>query len=77
MPPPAVNPGRWWALIALAFAQFITIMDSSTLGVALVPPGTARRIRPARGAGGHARDRSCQLRPSSSERMIVPSCNAM
>jgi hypothetical protein len=36
--PSAVNPGRWWALIALAFAQFITIMDTSILGVALVPP---------------------------------------
>ena len=26
---------RWWALFVLAFAQFITIMDTSILGVAL------------------------------------------
>ena len=32
---PAVNPRRWWALIVLAFAQFITIMDTSIIGVAL------------------------------------------
>ena len=31
----AVNPRRWWALIVLAFAQFITIMDTSIIGVAL------------------------------------------
>ncbi len=31
----AVNPKRWWALIVLAFAQFITIMDTSIIGVAL------------------------------------------
>jgi MFS family permease len=31
----AVNPKRWWALIMLAFAQFITIMDTSIIGVAL------------------------------------------
>jgi hypothetical protein len=30
----AVNPKRWWALIMLAFAQFITIMDTSIIGVA-------------------------------------------
>jgi hypothetical protein len=29
----AVNPQRWWALIVLAFAQFITIMDNSIIGV--------------------------------------------
>jgi MFS family permease len=26
---------RWWALVLLAFAQFITIMDTSIIGVAL------------------------------------------
>jgi EmrB/QacA subfamily drug resistance transporter len=31
----AVNPRRWWALVVLAFAQFITIMDTSIIGVAL------------------------------------------
>jgi EmrB/QacA subfamily drug resistance transporter len=31
----AVNPRRWWALFVLAFAQFITIMDTSIIGVAL------------------------------------------
>jgi EmrB/QacA subfamily drug resistance transporter len=29
------HPRRWWALFALAFAQFITIMDTSIIGVAL------------------------------------------
>jgi EmrB/QacA subfamily drug resistance transporter len=33
--PTAVNPRRWWALVLLAFAQFITIMDTSIIGVAL------------------------------------------
>jgi EmrB/QacA subfamily drug resistance transporter len=33
--PTAVNPKRWWALVVLAFAQFITIMDTSIIGVAL------------------------------------------
>ncbi len=31
----AINPRRWWALVVLAFAQFITIMDTSIIGVAL------------------------------------------
>src|SRR5262245_26691858 len=31
----AANPRRWWALVVLAFAQFITIMDTSIIGVAL------------------------------------------
>ena len=31
----AVDPRRWWALVVLAFAQFITIMDTSIIGVAL------------------------------------------
>ena len=31
----AVNPRRWWALVVLAFAQFIAIMDTSIIGVAL------------------------------------------
>jgi EmrB/QacA subfamily drug resistance transporter len=30
-----VDPRRWWALVVLAFAQFITIMDTSIIGVAL------------------------------------------
>jgi EmrB/QacA subfamily drug resistance transporter len=29
------HPLRWWALLVLAFAQFITIMDTSIIGVAL------------------------------------------
>lgn len=29
------HPRRWWALLVLAFAQFITIMDTSIIGVAL------------------------------------------
>ncbi|WP_283139357.1 MFS transporter [Rhizohabitans arisaemae] len=31
----AVNPRRWWALIVLAAAQFMVIMDTSIIGVAL------------------------------------------
>src|ERR687895_309328 len=31
----AVDPRRWWALVVLAFAQFITILDTSIIGVAL------------------------------------------
>ena len=32
---PTHHDKRWWALLALAFAQFITIMDTSVIGVAL------------------------------------------
>jgi EmrB/QacA subfamily drug resistance transporter len=32
---PTPHPRRWWALLVLAFAQFITIMDTSIIGVAL------------------------------------------
>ncbi|WP_143591600.1 MFS transporter [Thermoactinospora rubra] len=31
----AANPRRWWALIVLAAAQFMVIMDTSIIGVAL------------------------------------------
>ncbi|MFG3439390.1 MFS transporter [Nonomuraea sp. NPDC047897] len=31
----AVNPSRWWALVVLAAAQFMVIMDTSIIGVAL------------------------------------------
>ncbi|MEV5987624.1 MFS transporter [Streptomyces sp. NPDC052051] len=31
----AVNPRRWWALLVLAAAQFMVIMDTSIIGVAL------------------------------------------
>jgi EmrB/QacA subfamily drug resistance transporter len=31
----AVNPKRWWALLVLAAAQFMVIMDTSIIGVAL------------------------------------------
>lgn len=30
-----VNPRRWWALVVLAAAQFMVIMDTSIIGVAL------------------------------------------
>lgn len=30
-----VNPRRWWALAVLATAQFMVIMDTSIIGVAL------------------------------------------
>lgn len=30
-----INPRRWWALVALAAAQFMVIMDTSIIGVAL------------------------------------------
>src|ERR671917_1841230 len=29
------NPRRWWALLVLATAQFMVIMDTSIIGVAL------------------------------------------
>ncbi|MFE4330541.1 MFS transporter [Streptomyces sp. NPDC056831] len=32
---PTVNPRRWWALVVLAAAQFMVIMDTSIIGVAL------------------------------------------
>lgn len=32
---PVVNPRRWWALVVLAAAQFMVIMDTSIIGVAL------------------------------------------
>lgn len=32
---PTVNPKRWWALAVLATAQFMVIMDTSIIGVAL------------------------------------------
>jgi EmrB/QacA subfamily drug resistance transporter len=32
---PTVSPKRWWALIVLATAQFMVIMDTSIIGVAL------------------------------------------
>ncbi|MFJ3105204.1 MFS transporter [Streptomyces sp. NPDC086835] len=32
---PTVNPWRWWALAVLAAAQFMVIMDTSIIGVAL------------------------------------------
>src|ERR687898_1006536 len=32
---PTHHDKRWWALLALSFAQFITIMDTSIIGVAL------------------------------------------
>jgi EmrB/QacA subfamily drug resistance transporter len=32
---PTVNPRRWWALAVLAAAQFMVIMDTSIIGVAL------------------------------------------
>ncbi|MET9393361.1 MFS transporter [Streptomyces sp. NPDC006624] len=32
---PTVNPRRWWALVVLATAQFMVIMDTSIIGVAL------------------------------------------
>ncbi|GAA2466339.1 hypothetical protein GCM10023100_74840 [Actinocorallia cavernae] len=31
----AINPRRWWALVVLAAAQFMAIMDTSIIGVAL------------------------------------------
>ncbi|MFE6286555.1 MFS transporter [Streptomyces sp. NPDC057877] len=31
----SVNPRRWWALVVLAAAQFMVIMDTSIIGVAL------------------------------------------
>ncbi|WAZ25749.1 MFS transporter [Streptomyces cinnabarinus] len=31
----AINPRRWWALLVLATAQFMVIMDTSIIGVAL------------------------------------------
>ncbi|OIJ88573.1 MFS transporter [Streptomyces colonosanans] len=31
----AINPRRWWALLVLAAAQFMVIMDTSIIGVAL------------------------------------------
>lgn len=33
--PPTLHPRRWWALILLAAAQFMVIMDTSIIGVAL------------------------------------------
>jgi EmrB/QacA subfamily drug resistance transporter len=30
-----VNPRRWWALVVIALAQFVVIMDTSIIGVAL------------------------------------------
>jgi predicted MFS family arabinose efflux permease len=35
MQTPATNPRRWAALIVLAVAQFVVIMDTSIIGVAL------------------------------------------
>lgn len=35
MSTPTVNPRRWWALTVLAAAQFMVIMDTSIIGVAL------------------------------------------
>jgi EmrB/QacA subfamily drug resistance transporter len=32
---PTVSPRRWWALVVLAAAQFMVIMDTSIIGVAL------------------------------------------
>ncbi|WP_199551750.1 MFS transporter [Streptomyces sp. N35] len=32
---PTTNPRRWWALLVLAAAQFMVIMDTSIIGVAL------------------------------------------
>ncbi|MFC7219374.1 MFS transporter [Streptomyces polyrhachis] len=32
---PTINPHRWWALAVLAAAQFMVIMDTSIIGVAL------------------------------------------
>ncbi len=32
---PTVSPKRWWALAVLATAQFMVIMDTSIIGVAL------------------------------------------
>ncbi|MGI8414070.1 MAG: MFS transporter, partial [Solirubrobacteraceae bacterium] len=29
------NPKRWWALVFIALAQFMVIMDTSIIGVAL------------------------------------------
>ena len=43
------NPRRWWALVALAVAQFLVIMDTSIIGVAL--PAIQRAV--ARGPGGY------------------------
>jgi EmrB/QacA subfamily drug resistance transporter len=31
----AIDPRRWWALVVIAIAQFIVIMDTSIIGVAL------------------------------------------
>ena len=31
----AANPKRWWALAVIALAQFMVIMDTSIIGVAL------------------------------------------
>src|SRR5512138_4000045 len=31
----AANPRRWWALAIIALAQFMVIMDTSIIGVAL------------------------------------------
>jgi EmrB/QacA subfamily drug resistance transporter len=33
--PTGVNPTRWWALVLIALAQFMVIMDTSIIGVAL------------------------------------------
>ncbi|WP_049567175.1 MFS transporter [Nonomuraea sp. SBT364] len=38
----AVKPRRWWALVVLAAAQFMVIMDTSIIGVAL--PGMQRDL---------------------------------
>ena len=43
---PTHHDKRWWALLALAFAQFITIMDTSIIGVALPDIQTALGFSP-------------------------------
>src|SRR5512138_985188 len=33
--PPSVDPKRWWALFVLCAAQFLVILDTSIVGIAL------------------------------------------
>src|SRR5689334_3471281 len=35
VPPPPARPGRWWALVVLAMAQLMVVLDATIVNIAL------------------------------------------
>ena len=70
-PPAAASNRRWLALSRTAPAQFMVIMDTSIIGVALPKMQTGSRLRPGRPQLGVQRLRRCLRRTAASRRQTL------